>query len=256
MTKWMLFIIAAVVFGYATRQAPPGPVAAPEAPIGYWVANYPENAPEAAQAPAQWQTGRASFYGEDFRGRLTASGSRFYAWLMACALKASGHERPQKVLVGIEYLPTGGVWEWSLDPWELALVGAELEVTIKSILECRFWDARIGHCEYCGVTCPLAGSIPPVALKTEADAQALARFVTACGAQLSQVRKALRAWVKKHGPLVTDRARFEYRDSVTPVYDIARLQPALDEAGINLDEFSAGETVSRKFWEGKADETD
>lgn len=218
-----------------------------------------------------------SYWPQGSKPEEAPSQLRFYAWLMACALKASGQERPQKVLVGIEYLPTGGTWEWSLNSWELALVGAELEVTIKSILECRFWDARIGHCDYCGVTCPLLQADPPVALHSEDEAMQLGRWVTARGAQLGQIRKALHAWVHEHGPLIVDHARFEYRETNTPTYDIEQLVaalegaginwpallkldgtalkkigPALDEADINIEEFRTGATVSTKFWEGKA----
>jgi len=78
--KWLVFLIAAVVFGFATREALVSPVAAPEAPIGYFCGDYPK-----IVTTGLWASGRASWYGEDFRGRRTASGTRFNPDEMTCA---------------------------------------------------------------------------------------------------------------------------------------------------------------------------
>ncbi len=83
MLKWIAFIVAAVVFGYITRQPIVSPVAAPEAPLSYYVGEYPKQAPAVS-----WRTGRASWYGEPFRGRRTASGERFDPGQLTCAHKS------------------------------------------------------------------------------------------------------------------------------------------------------------------------
>jgi rare lipoprotein A len=80
MGRWLAFIVAALVIGWMLRETPTSPVAAPQAPLGYYVGEYPKQAPVAA-----WRTGRASWYE---CGRRTASGERFNPAAMTCAHKS------------------------------------------------------------------------------------------------------------------------------------------------------------------------
>ena len=97
MEIWSKILVVAVIFWVASiilnlyvnaPKAPVRPVAAPQAPIGYFCGDYPKIAPAASVTQAQWHTGRASFYGEAWRGRRTASGTRFSPDAMTCAHKS------------------------------------------------------------------------------------------------------------------------------------------------------------------------
>jgi hypothetical protein len=48
MGRWMAFIVAALVIGWMLRETPTSPVAAPEAPYGYFIGECPKQAPVAA----------------------------------------------------------------------------------------------------------------------------------------------------------------------------------------------------------------
>ncbi len=81
MIKWLLFIIAAIALAFALRE-PVTPVAAPEAPLQYFVPLEQEIAPTALLV-----AGKASWYGELWRGRRTASGTRYNPDELTCAHK-------------------------------------------------------------------------------------------------------------------------------------------------------------------------
>ena len=83
MIRWLAFLAALMVLALLMHNAPTTPVAAPSAPLGYFIGEYPKQAPAAS-----WRTGRASWYGEPFRGRRTASGERFDPGQLTCAHKS------------------------------------------------------------------------------------------------------------------------------------------------------------------------
>ena len=83
MIRWLAFFAALVTLAVLMHNPIVRPVDAPQAPLGYFVGDYPEIAPTAL-----WYAGKASWYGEDFRGRRTASGTRFDPDAMTCAHKS------------------------------------------------------------------------------------------------------------------------------------------------------------------------